>query len=130
MVGHGAKFTRKKEEAVAALLTHRNVEEAARAIDIAPQTLLRWLKTPEFDAAYREGRRLAFRQSIARLQQASAAAVSTLLKLMLDPNVPPAVKARAADNVLDHAAKAIELDDIEARLTELERAAEQSRNHK
>ena len=28
MTGHGAKFERKKEEAIAALLTHRNIEEA------------------------------------------------------------------------------------------------------
>lgn len=31
MTGHGAKFGRKKEEAVAALLVHRSVEEAAKA---------------------------------------------------------------------------------------------------
>ena len=67
MVGHGAKFTRKKEEAIAALLTQRNVEEAARAAGIGTQTLLRWMKEPEFDAAYREARRLAYGQSIARL---------------------------------------------------------------
>ena len=41
MVGHGAKFTRKKEEAIAALLTQRNVEEAARSAGIGTQTLLR-----------------------------------------------------------------------------------------
>jgi hypothetical protein len=36
MLGHGVKFGRKKEEAIAALLTHRNTEEAARAIGVAP----------------------------------------------------------------------------------------------
>jgi hypothetical protein len=36
MLGHGTKFGRKKEEAVAALLSHRNLEEAARAIGVAP----------------------------------------------------------------------------------------------
>jgi len=30
MTGHGSKFGRKKEEAIAALLTQRNIEEAAR----------------------------------------------------------------------------------------------------
>lgn len=60
MKGHGAKLERKQEEAIAALLTHRTVEEAARSIDIAPSTLLRWLKDPDFDAAYREARRVAF----------------------------------------------------------------------
>jgi hypothetical protein len=53
---------------------------------------LRWLKEPEFDTAYREARRAAFRQSVAR----------TLLKLMIDPAAPPSTKARAADSVLDH----------------------------
>ena len=58
------------------------------------------------------------------LQQASGAAVTTLLKLMIDPATPPSTKARAADSVLDHSVKAIELDDIEARVAELERAAD------
>ena len=52
MTGHGAKFGRKKEEAVAALLVQRNLEDAARAIGISPKTLLRWMKEPEFDVAY------------------------------------------------------------------------------
>ena len=124
MTGHGAKFGRKKEEAVAALLTHRNLEEAARAVGVAPKTLLRWLKEPEFDAAYRKARRVAFSQSIARMQQMSGAAVSTLGKVMVDPNTPAATKVRAADSILNHAAKAIEIEDIEVRVSELERAAE------
>jgi hypothetical protein len=124
MTGHGAKFGRKQEEAIAALLTQRNTDEAARVVGVAPKTLLRWLQIPEFNAAYREARRAAFRQSVARLQQASSAAVSTLLKVMVDPATPPATKVRAADSVLDHSAKAIEIEDIEARVSELERAAE------
>jgi hypothetical protein len=122
--GHGAKFGRKWEEAIAALLTQRNTEDAARAVGIGVSTLLRWMKEPEFNAAYREARHTAFGQSVARLQQASSAAVSTLLKVMVDPSTPPATKVRAADSVLDHTAKAIEIEDIEARLTELERTAE------
>jgi transposase-like protein len=130
MKGHGAKYDRKKEEAIAALLTQKNIEEAARSIGIGHATLLRWLKEPEFDTAYREARRAAFRQSVARLQQASGAAVTTLLKLMIDPATPPSTKARAADSVLNHSAKAIELEDIEARVSELERAAEASKQHR
>ena len=127
MKGHGAKYERKKEEAIVALLTQKNIEEAARSIGIGSTTLLRWLKDPDFDAAYRQARRAAFRQSVARLQQASGAAVTTLLKLMIDPATPPSTRARAADSVLDHSAKAIEIEDIEARVSELERAADASR---
>ena len=41
MSGHGAKFDRKKEDAIVALLTQRNLEEAAKAIGVTPNTLLR-----------------------------------------------------------------------------------------
>ena len=127
MKGHGSKFGRKKEEAVAALLSHRSVEEAARAINLNPNTLLRWLQIPEFRDAYRKARREAVQQAVARLQQATGAAGLTILKLMTDPNVPAAVRLRAAECVFDHAIKAIELEDIEVRVAELERAADSRR---
>src|SRR6202166_51108 len=127
MKGHGTKFGRKKEAAVAALLTQRNIDEAAKAIGIAPNTLLKWMKEPEFDAAYRAARRAAFSQSIARLQQGTAAAATTLLKTMIDASTPASVKVRAAEAIFNHAAKAIEIEDIEARVSELERAAEASK---
>jgi hypothetical protein len=123
----GGKFERKKEEAIAALLTQRNIDEAAKAAGVATNTLLKWMKDPGFDAAYREARRLAFRQSVSRLQQASSAAVTTPLKIMVDPTAPHSTRVRAADSVLDHSAKAIEIEDVEARVAELERAAESSK---
>jgi hypothetical protein len=124
MTGHGSKFGRKKEEAIVALLTNRSIEEAARATGIDPNTLLRWLKLPEFQKAYREAKWAAYGQSIARLHYLSSAAVSTLGKIMLDSKTPPATRVRAADSILDHTAKAIENEDIDARVAELERAAE------
>jgi transposase-like protein len=120
----GSKFSRKKEEAIVALLTQRNIEEAAKSIGIGTQTLLRWLKIPEFDKAYREARRAAYGQATARLQQATGAAVSTLLKIMVDTNAPPSTRVRAADSVLDHAKQAIEIEDVEVRVAALEQAAE------
>jgi hypothetical protein len=123
MTGHGAKFVRKKEEAVVALLTQRNVDEAAKVVGISTQTLVRWMKVPEFQTAYREARRATFSQSIARLQQASSIAVSVLVKTMVDPAAPHSTRVRAADSVLDHAKKAIEIEDIEVRVAALEEAA-------
>lgn len=119
-----AKFGRKQEEAIAALLSHRGIEEAARASGVGYKTLLRWLEIPEFRNRYMEARRKAVHQAIARLQQATGAASLTILKLMTDPNVPAAVKLRAAESVIDHAIKAIEMEDIEARLAALEEAAQ------
>lgn len=123
-VGHGSKFGRKKEEAIVALLTQRNVEEAARVAEIGTQTLYRWMKDPQFDAAYREGRRAAVSQTYARLQQASSAAASTLVRLMVDADAPASTRVRAANSILDHSRHAIEIDDIEARVAALEQAAQ------
>lgn len=121
--GHGSQYRRKREAAIGALLTQRNIEEAARAAGIGKQTLVRWLKVPEFQAAYLEARRASVSQSNARLQQASSAAVSTLLKIMVDPGAPAAARVRAADHVLDHSKQSIESEDIEVRVAALERAA-------
>lgn len=128
MRGHGTKFGRKKEEAIVALLTNRSIEEAARATGIDPNTLLRWLKLPEFQKPYREAKWAAYGQAIARLHHLSSAAVSTLGKIMLDSRTPPATRVRAADSILEHTAKAVENEDIEARVAELERAAELSKS--
>ncbi len=124
MSGHGSKFGRKKEDAIVALLTQRTIEDAARAVNVSTKTILRWLKDPEFDVAYRAAKRAAFGQSIARLHNLSSAAVSILGKVMLDSATPPATRVRAADSILEHTAKAIEMEDIERRVSELERAAE------
>jgi hypothetical protein len=127
MVAPGGKFTRKKEQAIIALLTSRSIEEAAKSIGIGTQTLLRWMKVPEFQSAYRAAKRQAFGQSIARMHYLTSAAVSTLGKIMLDSATPPATRVRAADSILDHTSKAIETEDIEARVTELEQAAKLSK---
>ena len=126
MKGHGAKFGRKQEEAVAALLTQRNIDEAAKSIGIASNTLLKWMRQPEFDKAYRDARRAAFGQAVARLQQGTSAAATTLLKTMIDAATPASVRVRAAEAIFNHAAKAIEIEDIEARVADLERAQAES----
>ena len=130
MAGNGNKLKPKQEEAILALLTNPSVEHAARAAKIGPRTLYRWQQDPEFDRAYRKARRDAFGQGTARLQQASGAAVSTVLKIMVDQHAPASTKLRAAELVLTHGAKAIELEDVEARVSELERAAEEAKNRR
>src|SRR5438045_7040000 len=120
MAGRNSSLGRKQEQAIAALLTQRNMEDAARAAGIGIRTLLRWMKDPGFEKAYREARREAFGQSIARLQQGTSAAATTLLKLLIDASTPASVRARVADSIFNHAAKAIEIEDIQARLAALE----------
>ena len=130
MSGNVSKLKPKQEEAIIALLTNRSVEDAARAVKITPRTLYRWMNETEFDKAYRKARRAAFGQGTARLQEAAGAAVSAMLKILVDLSGPASTRLRAADMVLSHAAKAIEIEDIEARVTELERATGNSGPYK
>jgi hypothetical protein len=50
-----------------------------------------------------------------RRQQGSPVAATVLLKIVVDTSAPPSPRVRAAKVVLDKAAKAIQLEDIEAR---------------
>jgi len=79
---------------------------------------------PEFDAAYSKARRQAFSHTVARLQQGSSAAASCLMKLMLDVATPAPTRARCAESVIEFAAKALEMEDVQARLASLEQLAE------
>jgi hypothetical protein len=86
------------------------------------------MREPQFNAQYLQARREGVSQAVARMQQATGAAGTVVLRLMTDANVPAAVRLRAAECVFTHAMKGIELEDVEVRLSELERAAETSKN--
>jgi hypothetical protein len=125
--GHGTKFGRKKEAAIAALLAERNQAEAARVVGIDLSTLKRWMRLPEFLEEYRRARWEVVEQGYARVQQNTGAAASVLLKLMADSTTPPSSRIRAALGIFSIAREALDLD-IETRVSALERAAEESKN--
>jgi len=118
--GHGSKFERKKEEAIAALLKHRTLEEAARAVDLSVTTLIRWMKDPRFEAEYREARLSKFRESLARVEQAANVAVTVVLKILLDPNTSDSCRLEAATTIWSFALKSVELEDVLVKLSHLE----------
>jgi len=128
MAGSAKKLTPKQESAILALLTARNVEEAAKTADVPLRTLYRWMADPDFDNGFRRAKRAAFGQALSRLQQGSAAAATVMLKLMVDGTVPASTRLRAADCVLGQAKNAIEIEEIEARVLALEQAAEQQKS--
>jgi putative hemolysin len=81
MKGHGSKFGRKKEAAIAALLSEKNHAEAARVAGIDLSTLKRWMRMPEFIEQWRRARWEIVEQGYTRAQQNSGACISVLLKL-------------------------------------------------
>lgn len=120
MKGHGAKFPRKKQEAIAALIHFPSVREAAEAVGIGEVTLFRWMQDPEFQTGYRNARRRVVQHAISRLQKVSSEAVDTLREIMTDPDKPATSRVTAARTILEMAVKAVELEDLEVRIEELE----------
>ena len=122
MRGHGSKFPRKQESAIIALLEQPTIQEAAAVAGVSYTTLWRWLQDPTFQGQYRKARRDAFGQATAQLQQASSAAVKALKEIIDDGEAPSSARVMAARTVLEMGLKAIEVEEIEARLIAVEQA--------
>jgi hypothetical protein len=120
--GHGEKLTHKQERAIGALLTSKSLIEAAELCQIGETTLRRWLTHPGFQAAYLEARRAVVQHALTALQQASMEAVETLRAVQNDVEASASAKVSAAKTVLELALRAVEFEDLEARIARLEQA--------
>ncbi len=112
----------KQQKAIAALLSSRDVQEAAKAAGIGERTLWRWMGEPEFAQALTHAEAGAIDTATRRLVQMQNGAIDTLQAVLDDPKVAPSIRLRAATAVLDYLLKLRELRNIEARLMALEAA--------
>ena len=120
MKGHGEKLSRNQDRAIAALLVHASMSEAADAAGIGDVTLWRWMQLPEFKEQYRLARREAVSQAVGHLQGACSVAVVALKDIAQDVTCPAGARVSAARTVLEMAIKGVELEDLAARVEELE----------
>lgn len=120
MKGHGEKLSRKQEALISALLLAPTLADAAHTAGIGEVTAWRWLKDPAFQTAYREARRAVVQQAITQVQRATGDAVETLRSVMQDTTAPASARVAAAKAVLETAFKAVEVEDLEARVVALE----------
>jgi hypothetical protein len=118
-----SKLERQKEQAIAALLSKPTIEEAAAAVGIGYATLRRWLQDPGFADEYRRARRDLVSQVAAQLQNAAGEAVVALVTIVNDPEAPASARVSSARTILEFTSRAVEVEDIQARLEALERAA-------
>ncbi len=116
--GHGQKLSRKQEDAIAALLTHGTVRDAAKACKVGEATVFRWLQIPSFHEHYTSARREVLQAALTMLQSVARAAVATLAR-NLKCGVP-STEVAAARAILDTAIRAHELEDMTLRIEQLE----------
>lgn len=115
-------LTARQSKALTALLTEPTIAAAAAKVGVGERTLHTWLAEPAFASAYRDARRDAYGQAVARLQQYSHAAVTVLLQVMATTDTPAATRVNAAAKVLDFARSSIELEDLAERIDQLEQS--------
>jgi hypothetical protein len=114
----GGKQTRKREAAIAALLSCRTIRQAARKAKIGERTLRLWLKEDEFSGEYQAARRQALEKAIAQLHGALGQAVVTLRRRLKGGK--EADQIRAALGIVDRAMQGAEMLDLAGKVAELE----------
>ena len=121
--------TKKRAEAVDALMRSRSVAEASRKAGITRTTMSRWLQEPDFQRELRAARGRVYALTMNRLVHLSGRAVSTL-EAILRGKVVSKGRFLAACKVLEYAAGVraedaqSRMDEIEARLERFEGAVE------
>jgi len=117
-----SRLSPKQEKAVVALVSHPTIKEAAAQAGVNETTLWRWLQKEEFRAAYKEARRTAVQQAIARAQVNTSEAMKVLREVMEDKAQLGSTRVSAAKAVMDYAIKGVEMEDHEQRLKAIEAA--------
>lgn len=116
--GHGEKYSRKSDEAIKALLEYGTVAKAAAACGVSERTLSRWQLLDDFKERFRAAQREIVNDAIRLLQSSTVYAVKTLRRNLGCEN--PFASNAAANSILTHSLKAIEIEELSERIRVLE----------
>lgn len=119
-------MTAKMDKLLAALLESPTIQSAAKVAGISEATALRYMKGDDFATAYRDARREVVSHSITSLQHACINAVATLCAVCDDTEAPASSRVTAAKAILETSMRAVEIDDLAARVAMLETQMEQT----
>jgi hypothetical protein len=114
------RLTAKQERAIIALISSPSVEEAAKAAGISKSTIFKWFQDEGFQSTYRAARGDLVRHAIAQAQAACSEAVAVLREIMNNVDTLASTRVSAAKTLLETSIKAVELEDIVARIEKLE----------
>lgn len=121
MTERGKQLEQKQEKAISALLQAQSIREAAKESGIAEATLHRWLKDESFQEAYRAAKREVVQHALCRLQRSAGKAVKVLVDIAEGKKTPASARVSAAKVILETSLKAVEYEDLEKRISEIEK---------
>jgi len=123
----GLKLTPRQEKVLALLISQPNIPTVAKIAGIGERSIYRWMKQEDFATAYRDTRTETVRQALGQIQAAMGAAVGTLLEIMTDPGASAPSRVASARTLIENAIRAVELEEIERRLSIIEKAVYKGR---
>jgi DNA repair ATPase RecN len=117
------RLTPRQRRSINALLETRTFSAAAVKAGVNRRSIYRWLRTDEvFREKYRAVQRETMAQTTARLQAISKDAAEVLANLINREKIPVSSLVSAIRTALEYAYRAVELEDIETRLVDIEEA--------
>ena len=114
-------LTPQQQSALVALLSCPTYSAASAQSGISPATLWRYMQDETFACRLREARAVVVSQAVLRLQYAASDAVKALHDLVNNAEASGSVRVAAARVIIEQTFRAVELDELRARLNELEK---------
>lgn len=117
----------KQEKALAALLSSPSIREASALAGLSERQVHRYLADPAFAAEYQAARDEAFKRGLSSLQIGAQSAAAVMRRIVEDEANSPALRLGAAAKLISLAIKAREIQNVEARLDDMERRLEEAK---
>ena len=93
------------EQIISALLNNRTMKEAAQSIGLTERTVYTRMQEDDFKVLYKAVKADLIRGSVFSINQQLGAALDTVVEIMQDKNVSPAIRLQAADKIFLYADK-------------------------
>ena len=122
------KLTDKQQALIVHVLTSPTIEEACRKVKISRTTYYEWNHAEIFRREIEKRRAEITQEALAALKCAIAQATCGLIELVHSPRED--VRRLACRDVIEFALRAIEFEDIEKRLQQVERSVLERRSHR
>jgi DNA-binding CsgD family transcriptional regulator len=113
-------LSKRQKQALPIFASNLTIEEACERAGISRNTFYEWLKEPQFKLELDRLRNEIVNEAVNHLKITSTKAAKTLGNL-LERDDSPTVQRAAANDVLGHVMKFMELKELEDRLADIER---------
>jgi hypothetical protein len=115
-------LTEKQSKAIISILEAKSISEGVKKVGISRTTFYEWFKNPVFKTEFARQRNEIIEIALDEMRAATGEAVKVLKGLLGSKN--EGIRFRASEAILTHVQKFKELEEIEKRLSEIERTLE------